>query len=121
MKSFTEILAETAKAMNNNEFNYTCNGICSNCGGCCSNTLPMTAAEISVIKQYIKCNKIKDISRNKGMCPFRYEGTKICTVYKARPQICKQFICDTNQRKPFSQTKEKFSIVNVRLEFFGGK
>ena len=40
----------------NGTFNLTCNGKCTECGECCSNLLPMTDDEISVIKNYIKKN-----------------------------------------------------------------
>lgn len=37
--------------------NFTCNGVCSNCGECCSDTLHLSDEEIEVIEKYIKEKK----------------------------------------------------------------
>lgn len=54
--SFEQMLKE----FSDGTYNLTCNGKCTECGQCCSNLLPMTDDEISVIKKYIKKNGIKE-------------------------------------------------------------
>lgn len=80
--------------------NFTCDGKCSNCGECCSAFLPLNDIEISSIKKYIKANNIKPFYHTSvlskledGICPFRDNERRICTIYKVRPQICRSFIC----------------------------
>lgn len=115
--------------MEDNVYNYTKDGKCSGCGNCCSNMLPMSRKEIETIRKYIRKNGIREskhlipvMKRPYDMtCPFRNNDSEICTIYPVRPEICKQFICDSPQRakhnrKLLSQTRE---IVLVREEFFG--
>lgn len=107
------------------------NNECSNCGGCCSNLIPVSAKEVETIKRYIEENHIKerecmypttepilDLS-----CPFRDETNKVCTIYPVRPAICREFRCD----KPYEESmknKEKHFIrcggcADMRVLFFG--
>ena len=124
------MLSAVRRGMEDNLYNYTVNGKCSSCGNCCSNILPMSRKEIDIIKKYIKKNGIKECKRllpvagkNYDMtCPFRDNTKKICTIYPVRPEICKQFICDSEKRakhnrKLLGQTR---TITMVRETFFGG-
>lgn len=83
----------------------TINGQCSQCGGCCSNTLPLTPQEIIAIKQYVKANNIQP-SHAPGLllrrectydntCPFldHTKSKEKCKIYEVRPHICRTFIC----------------------------
>lgn len=118
-----------AKGMEDNIYNFTKDGVCSQCGGCCSNLLPMGEKEIRRIKEYMIKHDIKECKhlmpvRNNTYdmtCPFRDNTNKKCTIYEVRPQICKSFICDSekrakNNRELLKQTRR---IVAVREELFG--
>ena len=110
-------------------YNLTCNGKCTQCGECCSNLLPMTDEEIEKIRKYIKKYNIKE---NKHLvplanpmidmtCPFLDDSKSCekCTIYEARPNICKDFICDPKQRPKLDlEWGLKCKPVNVREEFF---
>ena len=114
--------------MDDNIYNFTKDGKCSGCGGCCSNLLPMSQKEVDVIHRYIKKHNIKECKHLLPVatpaldmtCPFRDNYKKICTIYEVRPEICKQFICDNEQRakhnrKLLGQTR---NVVDVRSEFY---
>lgn len=117
--------------MEDNIYNFTKDGKCSSCGNCCSNLLPMSKKEIQTIHEYIRKNNIRESKHILPMakqpydmiCPFRDNGNKICTIYPVRPEICRQFICDSEKRANHNrellrQTRE---IVMVIEEFFGGE
>ena len=42
--------------------NYCVNGSCSNCGNCCTELIPLTKDEVSLIKAYVKEKQIKPYS-----------------------------------------------------------
>lgn len=85
--------------------------------------------EVDAIRRYIKKHHIKECKHLLPMvnhpidmtCPFRDNDKGICTIYKVRPEICKQFICDSEKRakhnrKLLGQTR---NIIDVRSEFYG--
>ena len=82
---------------------FTINNKCSNCGACCGDILPLTKEDINLIKRYVKKHNIKpqkilipfSTTNNYFLtCPFRDEKLKKCSIYPARPWICRQFRCD---------------------------
>ena len=108
---------------------FTINGKCSNCGGCCSDLLPMSDFEVNRIKSYIKKHNIKEQRHNvfNGIdmtCPFRDETNRKCLIYAIRPEICKQFMCN-HKKEDIIKTKYHFHNINrivfMRNEFFGSK
>ena len=116
--------------MDDNIYNFTKDGKCSGCGGCCSNLLPMSQKEVDVIHRYIKKHHIKECKHLLPVatpaldmtCPFLDTGKSCekCRIYPVRPEICKQFICDNEQRAKHNrallgQTRQ---IVDVRSEFY---
>ena len=124
-------LQSVQRGMEDNSYNCTKDGNCSSGGNCCSNLLPMSKKEIRTIHEYIRKNNIRESKHILPMakqpydmiCPFRDNGNKICTIYPVRPEICRQFICDSEKRARHNrellrQTRE---IVMVREEFFGGE
>lgn len=124
-------LESVRKGMEDNIFNYTDNGKCSGCGNCCSNLLPMSQKEVDVIHKYIKKHGIEECKHLLPVeipvydmtCPFRDNGRKICVIYPVRPEICRQFICDSEKRikrnrKLLGRTR---NIIDVRDEFFGSE
>lgn len=116
------------RGMEDNIFNFTKDGKCSQCGGCCSNLLPMSQKEVDAIHRHIKRHNIKEcrhllptVAKSYDMtCPFRDNDKKVCRIYEVRPEICKQFFCDSEKRakhnrKLIGQTR---TAVAVREEFF---
>ena len=79
---------------------FTCNGICSKCGECCGDILPLDQEDVDKISEYVLENKIHSIAatlimQNKLQCPY-YTGNKEkgCAIYPARPKVCKLYKCD---------------------------
>ncbi len=85
--------------------NYTNNGICSRCGECCSEFLPLDEKEMEEIEKYLRTHKVKRHNKGKNnfRCPFRNDEKKICEIYKVRPQICQVFKCDTPPMEAFKR------------------
>lgn len=121
---------EMKRDMANGTFDFTCNGKCTGCGGCCSNILPMTEDEIRTIRKYIKRYKIKEqkrllptVNQNLDMtCPFLDNSKKCdkCMIYEVRPMVCRDFICDPKQRPPVDLSyASKVRMVLVREQFYG--
>ena len=106
---------------------YTTQGKCSNCGACCSDFLPLSDNDIRRIKAYIEEHHIKeqrhnDIQGYDMTCPFRDEANKKCLIYKIRPAICKQFMCNhtiEDIQKAKKLFHQKYAPVNMRAVFFG--
>ena len=83
----------------------TSDGQCSNCGGCCSNYLPVSESDLKKIRKYIKKYNIHDMREDLPAqvtidmrCPFRDEKNLKCVIYPVRPQICRSFICNMNEK-----------------------
>lgn len=124
-------LQSVQRDMEDNVFNFTKDGECSSCGNCCSNMLPLSRKEIDAIRRYIRKHNIRESKHilpvakqpYDMVCPFRDNGNKICTIYPVRPEICRQFICDSEKRekhnrKLLGQTRQ---VVMMREEFFRGE
>lgn len=80
---------------------FTVNGNCSNCGGCCSSLLPLSDSEIKDIQKYVNKHHIKSSKEPvisqvdlDFRCPFRDDENRKCTIYPVRPRICRMFICN---------------------------
>lgn len=114
-------------------------GKCSCCGSCCTNFLALSDAEICRIKKYIRKHDIKPCSHGftapltvlpvDMICPFRDEEKKICTIYEARPFICRHYRCNKTVKEFFLEAfkedpgyaRRKRSYINMRLTFFGAE
>lgn len=124
-------LESVERGMDDNLFNFTKGGKCSSCGKCCSNLLPMSKKEIQIIHEYIRNHNILESKHilpvakqhYDMVCPFRDNGKKICTIYPVRPEICRQFICDSEKRAKRNRAliRQTMETILVREEFFGGK
>lgn len=86
----------------------TCNGKCTKCGECCGIVLPLDREDENRIKEYVIENRIfpqkhMRIMTNKWQCPY-YNGNreKGCSIYKARPKICRYYQCN----KTFASIEE---------------
>lgn len=124
------LIESTIRNMCKGIYDFTNNGDCSSCGQCCSNFIPLSCDEIIRIKKYIKSHGIKPCNHflptvdplPDMTCPFRDNNKKICTIYKIRPVICREFKCD-KAKKGFKPCKEildgEFKVVNMRKLFSG--
>ena len=124
------VLESVKKGMDDNIYNFTVNGKCSQCGKCCSDLLPMSEKEIREIHRFINKNGITECKHllptaNPCMdmtCPFLDTDKKSekCRIYHVRPAICRQFICDNEKRVKHNREllKQTRRIVDVRREFF---
>lgn len=123
-------IEEVIRNMNSGLYDYTNNGKCSSCGQCCGMFLPMSEKDISRIKMYVKKHNIKPCNHFlptalpllDATCPFRDNNKKICTIYKVRPVICRDFRCDKAKNGYMPSKKlfeDDYKVVNVRELFFG--
>lgn len=68
--------------------------ICQNCGGCCG-PVPVTITEYGPIRRAIKNMNRKEVDRLSNQkrgpltCPLRDVENKRCSVYDARPVVCR--------------------------------
>ena len=128
MPEVISFLQAVQRDMEDNIYNFTKDGKCSGCGNCCSNLLPMSQKEVDAIRRYIKKHGIKECRHrfpgakpaSAMTCPLRDNDKKISRIDKVRPEICNQFICDSEKRakhnrKLLGQTR---NVVDVRSEFF---
>ena len=101
--------------------------VCSGCGNCCSNLLPLSLCEIQDIKAFILEHNIQPVQHEKifdgydASCPFLSEDNR-CNIYDIRPLICKVFTCNRKAPKKKQALKlcqENRELCNVRGTFFG--
>lgn len=110
-------ISEVLNAKNND---FTKDGKCSGCGGCCTDCIHMSETEINRIKAYIKKHEIKPCRHIPPMqkpgtaidflCPFVDMNAeyKKCRIYKVRPTVCEAFICNKTPMEFLSKLpKEK--------------
>lgn len=107
-------------------------GKCSQCGGCCSNILPLTIEEVGVIEKYIEEHNIKPHVINMPTvtptldltCPFLNldKTEERCNIYPVRPYICQVFQCNnvhlTEYLNDKKLMKESRHNVDMRQTFF---
>lgn len=106
------------------------NGVCSNCGSCCGNLLPLSDEEIKTIHRYMKHHRVRaQVCRYPtafpiidATCPFRSNTEKRCLIYAVRPAICREFHCSKPKEQIFAERdlhNAQKDICNMREEFFG--
>ena len=119
----------------NGIYDFTDHGICSGCGNCCSNLLPMTDVEIQTIRRYIIKHGINPHEHSYNFlsepvtdltCPFLDDSKskEKCMIYPVRPQICRSFNCRMqSQGIPPRLTGALLRArpMDVRNTFFGGE
>lgn len=110
--------------------NFTHNGQCSNCGGCCSNLIPVSDSDIRSMRRYLRKHKIRlhldaivtpqsEISIDLR-CPFRDEKHNRCVIYPVRPAICRTFKCNGNEKDIERNKKvfhQRFPVRDLTEEF----
>lgn len=107
---------------------FSNNGNCSNCGGCCNDIIPLNNSDINRIKHYIKKHNIKPVLHNllgtnfiDSVCPFRDEKNLKCIIYDVRPLVCRHFFCH-NYYDNFAKEVKLFKgleAISCRQTFFG--
>lgn len=116
------------------------NGVCSRCGSCCADILPLLSTEIVTLRNFVKKNNYKANTRVNALMVNPYDGTCPflnkdcgCDVYEIRPEICRLFKCwDKNPataewevlpkevKEAFLKYYRKNPIVSsIRKEVFG--
>lgn len=105
---------------------FTVDGVCSCCGECCSNYLPLTVFEFNRLKSWVRRTKFKpefiydvlDIT-----CPFLDKELSRCVCYDIRPEICKIFTCHKAKlsKVKLSKPLDKYRTYNLRADIFGDK
>ena len=115
---------------------FTNHGICSECGNCCTNMLPISNSEVSKIKTYVTKNHIKPHVINLPLatplldatCPFlkTWENTHRCMIYPVRPFVCRHFICNKSEDQLVQDLDDKTiyeprPVRNVKQLFFANK
>ena len=106
--------------------------VCKRCGMCCG-IVPFEVADYEKVKDtgvkfvpqaiaghifYIPASALKT-----GKCPFYDKKKKICTIYKDRPQVCRDFgdgahpclICPHNPRYNAEAVKETAERVKGKI------
>lgn len=87
---------------------------CKNCGGCCENYLPLDDNEIRLLKIKAKEMNYQPLNKNPKSCPF-LTPLNLCSIYTDRPEICKAYHCQVEERKLIFKPKR---AVNIRQVIF---
>lgn len=111
-------------------------GNCGKCGRCCSNTIPISDEEVTVMRDYVQRNGIQPYRGNRGMacvsfkigntdfsevmCPLRHPE-KGCMIYNVRPKICRVFVCNNTTTAIVQQEMHntgKYPVRNIDEAIF---
>lgn len=108
---------------------------CSNCNQCCSIGTPLSESDYKRIKKYITKDKQGKIAMREAkarldkytkkgivylLCPFSNNNRR-CSIYKVRPEICKEFHCDSEIHANFNKEefhKNKYKLI---IDLFKGR
>jgi len=100
---------------------------CTNCGLCCG-PVPVTELELKKIKKTVKempfatIYKLKAQKRGPLECMFRDIEDDKCTIYNARPDICKMFgfyegmVCPNNPEYATRSMKDGHKRINKNVK-----
>lgn len=89
---------------------FTERGNCKGCGECCGRFLPLSHFDVARLRGFIERNGVSlqpeefvdfDGMKINLQCPFLDIHTRECTVYDARPEICRTYRCDKHKRGEF--------------------
>lgn len=75
-------------------------GDCRGCGECCSRFLPVSPFDRVRLEAYVRRNGIVPAEPRAEydlLCPYLTDGRE-CSVYAARPEICRAYRCDRHKR-----------------------
>lgn len=98
--------------------NFTENGKCARCGGCCSSILPLSESDMKHLRKFAaKKNITPKLPDGDDViylhCPFLADdimmpGKKRCLCYEVRPAICKIFNCSNSNKDTVALWLEKY-------------
>lgn len=103
---------------------FTKDGACSKCGACCSTFLPLTAAELRRLRNWVRKRDYKPEPVGDALditCPFLDKETTRCACYEARPEVCQKFLCKTmhdGNQIQLSKPQRRYTVVNLREAIF---
>ena len=107
---------------------FTNNGVCSRCGQCCSNFIPLTAEEVQRLREICKrpdtMVQIKTIPDGRVMmlCPFLIMHPESnfteCSIYEERPSVCRIFKCDEKKKFTAEESKD-YKVVDLMKDIVG--
>ena len=112
---------------------FTENGNCSRCGGCCSVLLPITQTELDLLKKYVKKHGITRQNHETGaekgitvdaVCPLlQYEGEyTTCLAEEVKPYVCRQYLCNMSEddinKKTEGMKLEQYRLCHLGEELF---
>ena len=102
--------------------NHFTDGHCTECGECCGRFLPLCQSDIKRIRKYLRKHTV-ELPRVIGgdslaRCPFLDKEKKIhrCTIYEARPNICRVFSCKKMIGRRAAETivhSEPYDMIEV--------
>ena len=118
-------LEDMLKEFSDGTYDLTDNGKCTGCGSCCTNFLPMTEKEVSIIHRYIKERNVKEqkhfipssMPTVDMTCPFLDDSKSCdkCLIYEVRPRVCRDFICRPIDRPTVDRNfTKKCMVVDAR-------
>ena len=79
---------------------HTARGSHEGCGECCGRFLPVTPAEVAVLRAYVADHGIRlrpEAGRIDLTCPLLTED-RMCAAYPVRPAICRVYDCAEHAR-----------------------
>lgn len=106
----------------------------SSCTECCQQHVSVSQIEIFRIRRYIRkmditeVQHLKNQERDKNFCPLLDIEKGLCSVYEARPEICKAFgqyngvmCCSYNMDVPLRSVEKHFASMIQNSEPLTGR
>ena len=122
--NFGDMIEEFRNGVHDN----TKDGVCVQCGDCCSRLLVLSEDEVEKLHRYVRKHRIKPCKHIAPTvqplldmcCPFLdlTKSEKKCTAYEARPWICQDYVCNKTRPEVFDGKTRR--IVDMWDEFFPG-
>lgn len=91
---------------------------CIGCGQCCGHYLPLSEEDITRASEYAKDHGIEP-NRTGVDCPWLAKN-RTCSIYEARPAICRAFHCDRSKAKTMPGALEDYHVYNAERLFIDG-
>ena len=92
-------------------------GDCRGCGGCCSRYIPLSPADVTRLRGYVRKHGIEQRPPRADIaltCPYLTDGNE-CAVYEARPMICRTYRCDRHAKGDFSAFPSHDVVLGCRM------
>lgn len=101
---------------------FTKDGKCSRCGGCCASVLPLGPGDVTRLKDFIEKTGFEPVIPEGtdivyARCPFLTDGDapgeKRCAAYDARPDVCRIFSCGNTNYKNAEAWYEAYGLPDM--------